>query len=107
MDIYSLQADMCKALAHPIRLQILDLVSKQERTVEELTSAVGTGQSNLSQHLAALRQRRLVVARHEGTNVYYALSTPEIAEACNMTRKLLLNLLEREHRAARNIEVPA
>ncbi len=107
MDIYSLQADLCKALAHPIRLQILDLVSKRERTVEELTRAVGTRQSNLSQHLAALRQRRLVVARHEGTNVYYTLSTPEIAEACSLTRKLLLDLLEREHRAARKIEVPA
>ncbi len=107
MDVYSLQADLCKALAHPIRLQILDLVSKRERTVEEVTRATGTRQSNLSQHLAALRQRRLVIARYEGANVYYTLSTPEIAEACDLTKKVLLNLLEREHRAARKIEVTA
>jgi DNA-binding transcriptional ArsR family regulator len=107
MDIYSLQADLCKALAHPVRLRILDLLSEGERTVEELTRLIGTGQSNLSQHLAALRQRRLVSTRREGAKVYYALSTPKIVEACNLTRKLLLDLLEREHRVARKIEVPA
>jgi ArsR family transcriptional regulator len=105
MNLYSLQADFCKALAHPTRLQILDLLSERERTVEELVRVVGTGQSNLSQHLAALRQRRLVVARRQGLNVYYTLSTPKIAEACNLTKKLLLDLLEREHRATRKIEV--
>jgi DNA-binding transcriptional ArsR family regulator len=107
MDIYSLQADLCKALAHPVRLRILDLLSEEERTVEELTRLIGTGQSNLSQHLAALRQRRLVSTRREGAKVYYNLSTPKIVEACNLTRKLLLDLLEREHRVARKIEVPA
>jgi ArsR family transcriptional regulator, virulence genes transcriptional regulator len=105
MNIYSLQADLCKALSHPTRLQILDLLSERERTVEELITVVGTGQSNLSQHLAALRQRRLVVARRQGMNVYYTLSTPKIVEACNLTKKLLLDLLEREHRVARRIEV--
>jgi ArsR family transcriptional regulator len=105
MNVYSLQADLCKALSHPIRLQILDLLSERERTVEELIRVVGTGQSNLSQHLAALRQRRLVVARRDGMNVYYTLSTPKIAEACNLTKKLLVELLEREHRAAKKIEV--
>lgn len=104
MNIYSLQADLCKALAHPVRLQILDLISERERTVDELTRLVGTGQSNLSQHLAALRQRRLVVARREGMNVYYTLSTPRIAEACNLTKKLLVELLEREHRVAKKLE---
>jgi ArsR family transcriptional regulator len=105
MNVYSLQADLCKALSHPIRLQILDLLSERERTVEELIRVVGTGQSNLSQHLAALRQRRLVVARRNGMNVYYTLSTPKIAEACNLTKKLLVELLEREHRVAKKIEV--
>ncbi len=107
MDIYSLQAELCKALSHPIRLQILDLISERERTVEELTRVVGARQSNLSQHLAVLRQQRLVIARREGANIYYALSTPRIADTCNLTKKLLVDLLEREHRAAKRIEVSA
>ena len=105
MEVYSLQADLCKALAHPTRLQVLDLLSKKERSVEELTKLLGTGQSNLSQHLAALRQQRLVVARRAGMNVYYELSNPKIADACSTIRKLLAELLESEHRAAAMLEV--
>jgi ArsR family transcriptional regulator len=104
MEMYSLQADLCKALAHPTRLQVLDLLSKRERSVEELTKLVGTGQSNLSQHLAALRQQKLVVARRAGMNVYYGLSNPKIANACLQIRKLLVELLENEHHAAAMLE---
>jgi DNA-binding transcriptional ArsR family regulator len=105
VEIYSLQADLCKALAHPTRLQVLDLLSKKERSVEELTRLVGTGQSNLSQHLAALRQQKLVVARRVGMNVYYELSNPKISDACSTIRKLLAELLENEYRAATMLEV--
>jgi ArsR family transcriptional regulator len=105
MEIYSLQADLCKALAHPTRLQVLDLLSKKERSVEELTRLVGTGQSNLSQHLAALRQQKLVVARRAGMNVYYELSNPKIADACSTIRKLHAELLEGDRRAAAKLEV--
>ena len=105
MEIYSLQADLCKALAHPTRLQVLNLLSKKGRSVEELTRLVGTGQSNLSQHLAALRQQKLVVARRVGMNVYYELSNPKIVDACSQIRELLVELLENEHRAATTMEV--
>ena len=105
MEAYSLQADLCKALAHPTRLQVLNLLSKKERSVEELTRLVGTGQSNLSQHLAALRQQKLVVAKRVGMNVYYELSNPKIVDACSQIRELLVELLENEHRAATTLEV--
>jgi ArsR family transcriptional regulator len=105
MEIYSLQADLCKALAHPTRLQVLDLLSKRERSVEELTRLVGTGQSNLSQHLAALRQQKLVIGRRAGMKVYYELSNPKIADACSTIRKLLAELLADEHRAVTMLEV--
>jgi len=104
VKIYSLQADLCKALAHPVRLEILEILSKREHTVEELTKLTGSGQSNLSQHLAALRQQKLVIPRRDGMNVYYGLSTPKITEACGLTRKLLVELLEDERRAIRSIE---
>jgi len=104
MKIYSLQADLCKALAHPLRLEVLDLLCKREHTVEELTKLTGAGQSNLSQHLAALRQQKLVVPRREGVNVYYGLSNPKIADACSLIRKLLVDLFEDEHRVLRKIE---
>ena len=105
MKIHSLQADLCKALAHPVRLEVLELLAKREHTVEELTKLTGTGQSNLSQHLAALRQQKLVVPHREGVNVYYGLSNPKIADACSLIRKLLVDLFEDERRVLRKIEV--
>jgi ArsR family transcriptional regulator len=104
MEIYSLQADLCKALAHPVRLEVLDLLSKREHTVEELTKLTGSGQSDLSQHLAALRQQKLVVPRRAGMNVYYGLSNPKIADACTLIRRLLVELLEDEHMMVKKIE---
>ena len=100
-----LQADLCRALAHPTRLQVLDLLSKHERSVEELTRLVGIGQSNLSQHLAALRQQRLVIPRRAGMNVYYGLSNPRIADACSTIREVLAELIAQDQRAAASLEV--
>ena len=104
MDIYSLQADLCKALAHPTRLQILDLLSEKERTVDELTKLTKSGQSNLSQHLAALKQQKLVIPRRAGINVYYSLSNHKIADACNLVKKLLVELQENEYRIIKKVE---
>jgi len=104
MRIYALQAELYKALGHPIRLQVLDLLSKRERSVEELAKLTGAGQSNLSQHLAALRRQKLVVPRRAGMNVFYALSDPKIADACSMTRELLTDLVKRDQRAVTMLE---
>jgi ArsR family transcriptional regulator len=109
MKDYKLQAELCKALAHPVRLQVLDLVSKRERTVDELAKMVGIGQPNLSMHLAALRHRRLVTATRDGMNVYYKAWHPKIAEACSLIQDILRDLLERDRRMASAVavEVPA
>jgi DNA-binding transcriptional ArsR family regulator len=105
MKTYSLQADLCKALAHPVRLQVLDLLSEREYSVEELTRLTGSGQSNLSQHLASLRQQKLVVPRRAGMNVYYGLSNSKIADACRLIRRLMVELSEEEHRVVKKVEV--
>jgi ArsR family transcriptional regulator len=108
MKDYKLQAELCKALAHPVRLQVLDLISKRERTVDELARMVGVGQPNLSMHLAALRYRRLVTATRDGMNVYYRASHPKIAEACSLIQDIIRDLLDRDRRiATAALEVPA
>jgi ArsR family transcriptional regulator, virulence genes transcriptional regulator len=98
MKDYKLQAEVCKALSHPVRLQVLDLVSKRERSVDELAKLVGVGQPNLSMHLAALRHRRLVTARRDGMNVYYKTSHAKIADACSLIQEVVGDLLERDRR---------
>jgi len=105
MKTYALEVDLCKALSHPIRLQVLDILCKRERSVEELAKLVGTGQSNLSQHLAALRRQKLVVPRRAGMNVYYGLSNSKVADTCSHIRELLADLRERDQRAVTSPEV--
>lgn len=92
-EVYRIQAEFCKALAHPIRLEIIDLLEKGERTVSELMSKIGTGQATLSQHLAVLRERGVVTSRKGGMNTYYSLRKPEIVDACSMIRKILRELI--------------
>ncbi|MDH2910824.1 MAG: metalloregulator ArsR/SmtB family transcription factor, partial [Candidatus Eremiobacteraeota bacterium] len=65
------KADLFKTLAHPARIRLLDALREGEKTVVELQQALDLGQPSVSQHLAALRGKGLVVARREGLFVRY------------------------------------
>jgi DNA-binding transcriptional ArsR family regulator len=107
-ELQTLKADLFRALAHPVRIRILELLSLRDRTVQELQEALSVEQPAVSQHLAALRARNLVVARKEGTLAHYALRAPAVAELLRVARELLnqrltdhqtlLRELRREHR---------
>lgn len=89
-ELYNLEADAIKALAHPKRLQIIDLLSDgSERTVTELQDDTGLSQSNVSQNLALLRSSGIVQARREGNNVYYSVRDPRILKAVALLRVVL------------------
>lgn len=79
MDAYELQAQIHRALAHPVRLRILDILSRQEACVCHLTAILGHRQPYVSQHLATLREAGLVVDRREGTLIYYRLAGDHMA----------------------------
>jgi ArsR family transcriptional regulator len=87
--IYELHAELCKTLANPIRLEILSLLRDGERSVSELTALTGDRQATISQHLAVLRQRRVVSTRKRGANIFYKIANPKIIKACNMIREVL------------------
>ena len=59
MTIYELQAEISKTLAHPLRLALLHILKDGEKTVNELVDILGASQSNISQHLALMRQRQV------------------------------------------------
>jgi ArsR family transcriptional regulator len=65
------KADLFKALAHPIRIHILELLRRGEMTVSELQAQLEIDASSVSQHLAILRSRQVVHTRKAGTSVYY------------------------------------
>ncbi|MGD6851475.1 MAG: ArsR/SmtB family transcription factor [Candidatus Bathyarchaeia archaeon] len=94
MTVYNLQAEISKTLANPIRLAILHTLKDGEKSVNELTSIIGISQSNLSQHLALMRQKGIVKTRKQGTSIFYSVTDPKINVACDTIREVLLNQLK-------------
>ncbi|OJV90241.1 MAG: hypothetical protein BGO39_01265 [Chloroflexi bacterium 54-19] len=97
-EIYRLQAEICRTLSDPVRLQIIDNLKDGECTVSELVDNIGLRQANVSQHLAVLRQAGLVLTRRQATTIYYRLSYPQIVEACQITRQILIDQLSQGSR---------
>jgi DNA-binding transcriptional ArsR family regulator len=93
--IFELHASICGTLAHPKRLEILNLLRSGELSVSELAAQMGVSLANASQHLAVLRDKRVVVTRREGVTVYYQISNPKIVQACNLMREVLFEQLAR------------
>ena len=85
-DLYELQAEFCKGMAHPKRIYILTLLKDGEKTVNELARLTRIPQANLSQHLAILRQLEILQTRREGSSIYYSISDHRVVEACELVR---------------------
>jgi rhodanese-related sulfurtransferase/DNA-binding transcriptional ArsR family regulator len=72
-------ARVAKAIAHPKRVELLDLLAQGERSVDALARAIGTGVTATSANLQVLRQAQLVATRKEGARVFYRLASDEVA----------------------------
>ncbi len=86
-------AEFFKALAHPIRIRILDQLRAGDVGVNELSSRLQSEQSTLSQQLAVLRKSNIVTGRKEGQNVFYSVSDPAIVRLLDDTRHIFNNHL--------------
>jgi len=62
-----------KAISHPLRLNILCVLGKNEVSVQDILKSVGTTQSNVSQHLCLLKDKGIVVSRKDANRVYYSI----------------------------------
>ena len=71
-----LQAEVLKALAHPLRLAVVQYLAKEEKCVCEIVDYVGTSQSNISKHLSIMKRVGVLSDRKEGLSVYYRLNMP-------------------------------
>ncbi len=97
IEVFGLQAAVCKTLSHRNRLIIIHQLRTGEKSVGQLVFSLGLPQSNVSRHLGALRTRGIVSSRHEGTTVYYSLTSASIGEACDLVRRFLESYLTRNH----------
>lgn len=92
-ELSQFKAEFFKALAHPLRIRILDELRKGELSVNDLGSRLDVEQSNLSQQLAVLRNRNILHARKDGQNVYYAVRDPQLFDLLDVARKIFNNHL--------------
>jgi DNA-binding transcriptional ArsR family regulator len=77
-----------QAIAHPVRLKILCLIGDAEISVLEIVDAVGTSQSNISQHLAVLRDTGILAARKEANKVFYRVGDARVLQMISLTRQI-------------------
>ena len=95
---FKIKADFLKGLAHPIRLQIMEYLKNGEASVGKLEQALGVKQSNLSRHLATLRDLGVLEARQEKTSVYYAIHDHDIFKVLRPIAELLRKKLKKSER---------
>jgi len=92
-SLQALKADFFRALAHPVRIRILETLGAGEHTVQELQESLGLEQPVVSQQLAVLRAKNIVTPRKLGTTVKYALSDPLVSKLLSVARDILNNHL--------------
>ena len=79
MERYREQAALLKAIGHPVRLQIVDLIRVEPECVCHISAALDKPQPYVSQQLAILRSARVIVDERDGTNIYYRLADENVA----------------------------
>jgi DNA-binding transcriptional ArsR family regulator len=92
-QLANFKAEFFKALAHPIRIRILDCLRNGEKGVNELSETLQIEQANVSQQLAILRARNIVVGRKSGSNVYYSVSDRTLFKLLDVAKNIFNNHL--------------
>ena len=92
--IFQMHAEVCKSMANPTRLKIMNLLREGEKGVEELLERLKLPKANLSQHLSVLRQCKIVSTRREGLNIYYKVANSKMIKACDILREVLFEQLQ-------------
>ena len=91
MDVYKKQAEICAALANPVRMQVLELLENGESTATDLQKVMHLSKANLSQHLSILKRNGMIHVRSKGLYRYLSLA-PQVRQA----RRIIRQILERQ-----------
>jgi len=87
-ELQAFKAEFFKALAHPVRIRILETLRGGERSVQELQATLDLDQPTVSSQLAVLRGKNIVGTRKEGTTVRYAVRDPLVGELLHVARRI-------------------
>lgn len=90
-QLFKHQEEVFKVIANQKRLEIIQLLTHGELSVNQMVNMLGISQSNVSQHLGLLRHVNIVQTRKEGKTIFYSLTDARIAEACSLIRQFLVS----------------
>ncbi|RAP78119.1 ArsR/SmtB family transcription factor [Paenibacillus montanisoli] len=93
LELQQFKAEFFKALAHPMRIRILEVLSEGDRTVNEIQSIIGSEGSAVSQQLAILRSKNVVYGSKDGTTVIYSLRDPLVKDLLSVAKRIFDNHL--------------
>ncbi len=99
---FDIQADFCKAMAHPARLQILHVLRQHPMIVNEIVIETGFSQTMVSRQLSILRSVGVVECQRRGIEMLYQLSDNQIGEVCDLVRKVLTEQMRKRSNALSN-----
>ncbi len=88
-EFHDLHAQICKGLADPKRLMILNALRDGARSVNDICEELDLPQANVSQHLAILRDRGLVETERDGQRIFYSVSSEKIIQAMDLLREVM------------------
>ncbi|WP_068621254.1 ArsR/SmtB family transcription factor [Paenibacillus tuaregi] len=92
-EVLQFKSEFFKALAHPLRIRILEILSESDKTVNEIQAILGSEGSAVSQQLAVLRNKNVVVGTKYGTSVIYSLRDPLIKDLLKVAKQIFDNHL--------------
>jgi ArsR family transcriptional regulator len=95
-QIFAYHAELCKAFSHPKRLELINLLRDKEMSASELRERLGLTPANLSQHLAMMRERHILVSRKVGNVVYYRIANRRLLEAFDLLREILFEQIRQD-----------
>lgn len=93
LELQRFKADFFKALSHPLRIRILELLSEGDKNVNELQTLIGSEGSAVSQQLAVLRSKNIVLGTKDGNKVTYSLRDPMLIELLTVAKHIFNNHL--------------
>jgi len=100
VTLYEFHAQFCKTLADANRLLIIAELVTGEKSVSDLANKLELRQSNVSKHLALMRERGLVQTRRDGVSIYYSLSDPRIFKAIELLVRVQTDQVAKKHSLA-------
>ncbi len=102
--LYEHHAEMCKVFSNATRLMILNVLRESEMTVAAIAEQLGVALGTVSPHLLMMKQRRVLVSRKQGNQVFYRLANPKMLQAFDLIREILYEQMQHQGRLAKQLE---